>query len=284
MGSLAWLVGLVFFVGASSFGAAEAVLGEVPLVVCANDIDAQLASGLFSLLEDANVSYVLSSPANLDVSHPVLLFLGGHRAPGGVGEFVRGILSAGERELLLSSADASYFFSHDDFFVSGQRVLVAAGFDRFGTQAAWERHAADILAAVSRAPERSFAASGEELVLGVSDFYFADVILGKANSGFVQKDDPRFNHVFLIVNLSVSNYGDGVIEYATRDFRVESDGRSFGRSVVRYLPGTLRGKHLGPGETVSGYVVFEVPEGMVGFTLTYACPLHPRCERSVPLS
>lgn len=279
-----WLavVGVLFAVSVGS--AAQPAAADVPLVVCANEIDVQLAADLFAALEGANVSYVVSSPATLDVTHPVILFLGGHRAPGGVGDYVRGILSARERGLLLSSEDASYLFLHADFFVEGQRILVAAGFDQFDTAAAWQRHLPDIFAAVERAPERSFAASGEELVLSVSEYYFTDVIMGKANSGFVQKDDPRFDHVFLVVNLSVSNYGNETIEYATRDFRVESDGRSFGRSVVRYLPGTLRGKHLAPGSTVSGYVVFEVPDGMEGFTLTYACPLHPRCERFVPLS
>ncbi|MFC2153923.1 DUF4352 domain-containing protein [Candidatus Altiarchaeota archaeon] len=254
------------------------------LAIVANPIDSSLAADLYLLLEESDVSFILSSPEALDVDHPFILFLGGHRSPEGVGDFVTGILSGEDKEYLLSSSNSSAIFVRDDFFLEGQRVWVAAGFDEFGTQRAWMDNLNDIISHITGSNETVSREEDSPGDVGVSinDWYFADVIIFRSSSMHVLKDDPRFGNKFLLVNLTLTNYGNEAVEYFTRDFRVESDKQSFGRISLRFLGGKLKGKHLEPGESTSGMVTFEVPKRREDFVFVYSCP-GILCENRIKL-
>ncbi|MFH1722922.1 MAG: DUF4352 domain-containing protein [Candidatus Altiarchaeota archaeon] len=269
----------------SGFSSGEIISSEKNLVIVANSIDSSLAGDLFSLLEAEGIPFVLATPGTLDVNQQFILVLGGHKAPEGVGDLVTGILSDEQKEILVSTDDSIEFFVFDGFFTEGQRIWVAAGFDRFGTKRSWEGNVSEVISYFRNA-NVSIVVKEEEvevLVLKVNDHYSTDVIMGKATSGFVQKDMPRFGYEFVIVNLTLENHGNETVEYSTRDFRVESGKQSFGRSLVKYLKWSLKGKYLEPGGVVTGLLAFEVPEHREGFSLVYSCSMHPRCERMAVL-
>jgi len=278
-----WLFLLFFLLFFTTLTFSEDDSSSPKIVVVANSIDADLAAGLFEYFEDEGVDFVLASPLTLNVEHPFILFLGGHRAPGGVGDMVTGILGDNDKGFLLSSPNASTVFHRDGFFLDGQRVWVAAGFDRWATRAAWMRNKDQFVSFIRGDDGGGLAGIGRQgVVASVSEWYFADVIIFRGSSMAVLKDDPRFGKKFVIVNVTLTNYGNDTVVFSTRDFRVFSGRQSFGRARLKYLKASIKGKHIESGASVTGMVGFEVPDKFEDFEFVYSCP-GVRCEQRIPL-
>jgi len=113
------------------------------VAVLSNSIDGSLAGGLYDSLKQDGFSV---SPVNasgfesIKNSSKRIIILGGHRSPEGVGAFSASLLAEADRRSLLSGPGTGMLFARPNAWRQGQIVLVAAGYEREDTQAAWTQN------------------------------------------------------------------------------------------------------------------------------------------------
>ncbi len=107
---------------------------EFKIILLANSIDYELASGFVEFLTGQGIEVVHSSADDFTshIGESFIVILGGPDAPEGVGHVVRGLLDEGEQEAV-REAGAVKFFALSDMWVTGQNVLVIAGSGRVQT-------------------------------------------------------------------------------------------------------------------------------------------------------
>lgn len=99
--------------------------------VLANEIDKEVSAELISKLEES-FTVEFSTPLSL-VDEDYLVILGGPDAPNGVGVVVAGLLDSAEEENI-RSLSGGFVYSIDGAYKEGQKVILVAGKNRFGTR------------------------------------------------------------------------------------------------------------------------------------------------------
>lgn len=128
-----------------AFVQAESAAPQV--TVLANSIDLSLSQGYVDTLKALGFSVVAISAAELP-SHQgdtLILVLGGHRAPEGVGKVVDSILTAAEKEEILSSASSKVLVVLPGVWSQKQRVMVFAGYGKEQTRKLFGEAQGDII-------------------------------------------------------------------------------------------------------------------------------------------
>lgn len=110
------------------------------VVLVGNSIDLSLADGLVSFLQDNDFNVTVVSAATFSAHRNAtnVVFLGGHRAPEGVGDLVGEALTPAEKDFLVSVATSQKLFLKRDVWREGQVVWIFAGHEKKQTQRAWQ--------------------------------------------------------------------------------------------------------------------------------------------------
>lgn len=122
---------LLLTLATSSFPVASVELTG-PVAIISNGIDIVSAERLRSSLESMGFRVAIFPPERLGEAvnyAQFIVILGGHRAPGGVGDIVAPLLSSEEKANLERKGYAYYFIKAK----WGKYVVIIAGNDRFGT-------------------------------------------------------------------------------------------------------------------------------------------------------
>jgi rhodanese-related sulfurtransferase len=117
------------------------------ITIIANSIDTPLNRGFMDALEAQGHSVGLYSAGDLDAvkGHNLIIILGGHRAPEGVGEIVDDILTDREKDYLLSDWGSKKLSRIPDVWSEGQTVVVLAGHGKAQTRDLAQTAQADLL-------------------------------------------------------------------------------------------------------------------------------------------
>ncbi len=109
------------------------------IVLVANSIDLALAGELISFLEDNDFTVKVTPAANFSDHRNAtnVVFLGGHRAPEGVGDLVGEALTPAEKDFLVSVRTSQKLFLKRDVWRDGQIAWIFAGHEKEQTRAAW---------------------------------------------------------------------------------------------------------------------------------------------------
>jgi hypothetical protein len=105
--------------------------GAPQVTVLGNSIDLPLASEYISDLAALNLTVVTISAQELPQhkGDPLIIILGGHHAPEGVGPIVDGLLDQKEKDELVSSSLARTVRVMPNAWAGDQNVLIFAGYD-----------------------------------------------------------------------------------------------------------------------------------------------------------
>lgn len=103
-----------------------------PVAIISNEIDSVAAERLRSSLESMGFEVAVFPPERFGMAvdyAQFIIILGGHKAPGGVGDLVAPLLSI-EEKANLEKKGYAYYFIKARF---GKHLVIIAGNDRFGT-------------------------------------------------------------------------------------------------------------------------------------------------------
>ncbi len=132
--------------------AASAQAGCSPLVV-ANTVDSAHAGGLYSLMESMGCEPLKADSRSYGMLKDtrVIVILGGHMSPEGVGDIVSRLISEADKAAL-SAPNASRTFRLENVSLPGQRIIIFAGYSAEDTERAWRTDAEAALAPLLTRP------------------------------------------------------------------------------------------------------------------------------------
>ncbi len=126
----------------------QAKVAAKKIVVVANSIDYSLAKDFFEYLRNINIEVVHIFPEYFEEykNEKRIVILGGHKAPEGTGDIIKkySLLYPDEMKELEKKGSAM-IFKRKDIFTEGQRIIIVAGSDRYGTQKAHREFRKEIL-------------------------------------------------------------------------------------------------------------------------------------------
>ncbi|HHQ45231.1 MAG TPA: hypothetical protein ENN13_03735 [Candidatus Altiarchaeales archaeon] len=123
---------------------------ENRVVVLANNIDHDLATGFYNILrENGNtLEFIDASQFQEKKYAEKIIILGGHGAPAGVGLIVSDLISKTTRDNL-ETPGAKIFEEKEGVWTLNQKILLIAGYSKDDTQKSWMQNQDEILATLS---------------------------------------------------------------------------------------------------------------------------------------
>jgi hypothetical protein len=102
------------------------------VTIIANSIDLPYNAGTIDALKAANLQVTTITAADFQQhrNDSIILILGGHHAPEGMGEIVAGLLEASEKKELESNILAQAIRNYNNTWAQNQNVIVFAGHEK----------------------------------------------------------------------------------------------------------------------------------------------------------
>jgi hypothetical protein len=112
---------------------------EFKAVLLSNPVDNLLATELILFLRDHGYQLSLTDASDffLNKKEDLIIILGGHNSPEGVGEIVEGLLTEDEKNALLTDENSSQMYVKENVW-SRQKIIIFAGYDQYDTRKAWK--------------------------------------------------------------------------------------------------------------------------------------------------
>jgi len=102
------------------------------ITIIANSIDLPYNAGNINALKAANIQVTTITSADFQQhrNDPLILILGGHHAPEGVGEIVAGLIEESEKKELETNLLAQAIRTYNNTWAPNQNVIVFAGHEK----------------------------------------------------------------------------------------------------------------------------------------------------------